>query len=274
MDAATLLDRILTTGRKPTALFESVPIMWPPTGTGTDDEPMRALEAMAREIEAHDAEIAAVNVMAGFSFADTFDAGVSFSAVTFGDPEAVQAASPSPLRILRSATAKGKRARAAARNSHAESARLCRTRTDARGTCRTVRQRRRRCAGDAPTILRALLEHGVEGAAVVINDPASASALSHVPVGGWKRLLVGGKGSRFTDPPLPLEVQLVSQSDGRFELEDRQSHLASMSGVRIEMGRARSSAMAESRFCSHRKRRLPLTWASFAARESCRSRFR
>ena len=86
-DGAMLLDRILTTGRKPTALFESVPILWPPTGTGTDDEPMRSLGAMAREIEARDPEIAAVNVMAGFSFADTPDTGVSLSAVTFGDPQ-------------------------------------------------------------------------------------------------------------------------------------------------------------------------------------------
>lgn len=86
MNAATMLDQILKTGRKPTALFDSVPIMWPPTGTGTDDEPMRGLEAMAAEI----AKIAAVNVMAGFSFADTFDTGVSFSAVTFGNPEPVR----------------------------------------------------------------------------------------------------------------------------------------------------------------------------------------
>ena len=43
---------------------------------------------MARDIERQNAEIAAVNVMAGFSFADTADAGVSFAAVKdFGDPE-------------------------------------------------------------------------------------------------------------------------------------------------------------------------------------------
>jgi len=66
IDAAELLDRILTTGRKPTALFEPSPLMWPPTGTGTADEPMRSLEALAREFERNEADLAAVNVMAGF----------------------------------------------------------------------------------------------------------------------------------------------------------------------------------------------------------------
>ncbi len=142
MNAATMLDQILKTGRKPTALFDSVPIMWPPTGTGTDDEPMRGLEAMAAEI----AKIAAVNVMAGFSFADTFDTGVSFSAVTFGNPEPVR-------RHLRSLCDFAVR--------HREQGNVleppletvmpkvldCVARSDARGTCRAGRQRWRRSAG-------------------------------------------------------------------------------------------------------------------------------
>jgi microcystin degradation protein MlrC len=235
-DGATLLDRILTTGHKPTALFESVPIAWPPTGTGTDDEPMRGLEAMAREIERHDPDIAAVNVMAGFSFADTFDTGVSFSAVTFGDPEQARRR----LRAL-SEYAVREREKGEVLEPPLEMVMPKVLECVARGQTPVALVEPADnvgggAPGDAPTILRALLEHGVEGAAVVINDPASVGALSDVPVGGSKRLLIGGKGSRFTDPPLPLDVRLSSRSDGRFELEDRQSHLASMSGVRINMG--------------------------------------
>jgi microcystin degradation protein MlrC len=33
-----------------------------------------------------------------------------------------------------------------------------------------------------------------------------------------------------------MEVEFISSSDGRFELEDRHSHLASMNGVNINMG--------------------------------------
>jgi microcystin degradation protein MlrC len=235
-DGAMLLDRILTTDRKPTAHFESVPILWPPTGTGTDDEPMRSLAAMAREIEAHDPEIAAVNVMAGFSFADTFDAGVSFSAVTFGDPEKARR----HLRSLREFAIQHRQA-GNVLEPPLETVMPQVLECVARGQTPVALVEPSDnvgggAPGDAPTILRALVEHGLKGSAVVINDPASVSALRDVPLGATQRLQIGGKGSRFTDPPLPLEMQLVSRSDGRFELEDRQSHLASMSGVYIDMG--------------------------------------
>jgi microcystin degradation protein MlrC len=235
-DGAMLLDRILTTGRKPTAHFASVPILWPPTGTGTDDDPMRSLTAMAREIEAHDPQIAAVNVMAGFSFADTFDAGVSFSAVTFGDPEQARR----HLKTLSEFAIKHRQAGNVLEPPlEAVMPKVLECVAGGQTPVALVEPSDNvggGAPGDAPTILCALVEHGLTGSAVVINDPASVSALRDVPLGGTQRLHTGGKASRFTDPPLSLDVQLVSRSDGRFELEDRQSHLASMSGVRIEMG--------------------------------------
>ena len=51
IDAARLLDRIMTTGTRPVCLWRQAPVVWPPTGTGTADDPMRTLESMAREIE-------------------------------------------------------------------------------------------------------------------------------------------------------------------------------------------------------------------------------
>jgi microcystin degradation protein MlrC len=236
VDAARLLDRIFKSGRTPRCLFQSAPVMWPPTGTGTDDEPMRTLEAMARAIEREDAEIAAVNVMAGFSFADTLDTGVSFSAVTFGEPERAH----QHLRRLRDYAV-----------DHCEAGNVIEP------SIESIMPRVLECVargqtpialvepadnigggapGDAPTILSALVKHRVERAAVVINDPAAVKALADGSPGSSSLLEIGGKGSRLTDPPVSLDVELVSSSDGRFELEDRLSHLASMSGVRIDMG--------------------------------------
>ncbi len=236
VDGALLLDRILTTGRRPAALYEPCPVLWPPTGTGTDDEPMRTLEQMARQRERADADLAALNVMAGFSFADTFDTGVSFSAVTFGNPSAAR----SRLREL------ADYARAHCREGNVVDRPLADVMPE---VLRRVAQNETPVAlvepadnigggapGDAPTILRTLLEHGVDRAAVVINDPQAAAALADVSIGGSRRIVLGGKGSRMTDPPLELDVIVVSRSDGRFELEDRQSHLASMSGANIDMG--------------------------------------
>ncbi len=53
--------------------------------TGTADTPMRWLEAYARIAEKANPDILAVNVHAGFSFADTHDTGLSFTVCTVGD---------------------------------------------------------------------------------------------------------------------------------------------------------------------------------------------
>ena len=90
VDGARLLDRIMTTRRQPLSLFEPCPLLLPPTATGTADKPMMTLEEMARLAERDDPNLAAVNVFAGYSFADTFDTGLSFSAITFGDPARVR----------------------------------------------------------------------------------------------------------------------------------------------------------------------------------------
>jgi len=42
-DAAYLLDRHMRTGEMTTTVWEQTQIVWPPTGTGTADVPMRAL---------------------------------------------------------------------------------------------------------------------------------------------------------------------------------------------------------------------------------------
>jgi microcystin degradation protein MlrC len=55
-------------------------------------------------------------------------------------------------------------------------------------------------------------------------------------IGGSTTLSIGGTGSRLDEGPVTLEVTLVSRSDGRFRLEDRQSHLASMNGDSYNMG--------------------------------------
>ena len=92
MRSAHLLKRALDTGVRPHMLSRTAPVIWPPTGTGTADRPMRDLEDLARRIEAQDPEIWAVNVIAGYSFSDVPDAGVSFSLVTTGSDESAEAA--------------------------------------------------------------------------------------------------------------------------------------------------------------------------------------
>jgi microcystin degradation protein MlrC len=48
-------------------------------------------------------------------------------------------------------------------------------------------------------------------------------------------LSIGGKGSRLDLGPVTLEVELLSRSDGRFELEDLKSQIVVLGRI-IEMG--------------------------------------
>src|SRR5262249_27965006 len=90
--ASELLARRLKIGVKPKHFVLVTPIVWPPTGTGTRDGPMRALEDAARKIEQEVPGTLAVNVVGGYAFSDVPYAGVAFSIITEGDEAAAQGA--------------------------------------------------------------------------------------------------------------------------------------------------------------------------------------
>ena len=231
--AARVLDRLMKTGERPVTVWEHPPILWPPTGTGTAAEPMNSLEALAREIEGANPEILAVNVLAGFSFADVADAGLSFTAVTLGAEENARTELARLTRFAEENKALGNQAdspvaevmRKVAQCDHGPV--IIAEPSDNIGAG---------APGSGNGLLRALLEHRVENGAVVINDPEAVAALQGLGGGGKASLPIGGKGSRLYDPPLQLEVEFISRTDGRFELEDPHSHLASMCGRTIDMG--------------------------------------
>ncbi len=94
-----LLARCLKTGVRPKQHVLVTPIVWPPTGTGTRDGPMRALEDAARRLEREMPGVLAVNVVGGYSFSDVPHAGVAFSVITEGNNEDAGAALDELARI-------------------------------------------------------------------------------------------------------------------------------------------------------------------------------
>jgi microcystin degradation protein MlrC len=70
----------------------------------------------------------------------------------------------------------------------------------------------------------------------VINDPVSVSQLAAHQIGEHVKMSIGARASSSFCQPVELEVEFVSTSDGKFDLEDPNSHLASMYGIHIEMG--------------------------------------
>lgn len=234
--AARLLQRCLCTGEKPRMFWQHPPLMWPPTGTGTAGNPMKTLEGMARRMEEAHASIWAVSVVAGFSFADTPDTGVSFvvSGTDNGLSEILlqeltdqawaireqgNATEPPVDEVLEGICFRG--------NPPPPGLTVLVEPADNIGGG---------APGDCTGLLRALLAHEIANAAVSIADRQAVAQLQGMTPGDRVRLAIGGRGSRLDPGPVELDVELVRAGDGRFKLEDEQSHLASMSGSYFDMG--------------------------------------
>ena len=228
--AARLLNAQMKTGERLETAWRGTPIVWPPAGTGTAFSPMAELEAMARACETPG--VHAVSVCAGFSFADTPDTGVSFFVVQ-------PAGSTAATQILDRLAAKAWELREAGnvrgaalddvlpKIRHAPGLVVLAEESDNIGGG---------APGDGTGLLRALIAQGFEKAAVCLADAEAVRRLADTPIGSRATLPLGGRGSRYDAGPLPLEVTVRQRTDGRFALEDKQSHLASVAGDSFEMG--------------------------------------
>ncbi len=251
MRAVTLLSRCFTQNVMPKMIWAKVPIVWPPTGVATANVPMSLLEKSAREIEEENENVWVVNVNAGYSFADTPDTGVSFSmAITAPElegqlkPELSNSESEDWERCVRMKLIQlCDLAMAWKHQGNVVDPPIDEVISglDHKAPGLTVIVEPSDnigggAPGDGTGILRAFVKLGFQNAAVAINDPETVKTLERLTPGERMRLPIGGKGSPVDPGPLELEVELVSRSDGRFELENKKSHLASMTGSVFHMG--------------------------------------
>jgi microcystin degradation protein MlrC len=233
MEAAGLLNRLMETGERPITLWEQPPVMWPPSSTGTATDPMRSLEEKARSCESENSDLLAINVLAGFPFADVPEAGVGFSTITLGD----RARAREILRELCGQTASLREVGNWTGVSLEEAMRRMREHHD--GPVLIVEPSDNIGAGapgENTHLLAAFIKEDLEGAGVIINDPQAVRELHKTPLGASARVSIGGKSGEIGAEPLTLEVRVIRHSDGRFTLEDRYSHLAAGHGQCIEMG--------------------------------------
>jgi microcystin degradation protein MlrC len=170
--------------------------------------------------------------VAGFAFADVHDAGVAFCAVTTDD-----AAAAAALARL-AATAWDLRATGAPAEDDIDDI-LARDFFGVRGPVVLVEPADNiggGAPGDCTDVLRGLLRANVANAGVILNDADAVASLADARPGEVRRLALGGRGSRLDPGPVTLDAMFVSRSDGRFMLEDRQSHLVGGVGMQIDMG--------------------------------------
>ena len=228
--AANLLAKCFDTAR-PRMHLRQANILLPPTGCGTADDPMKSLEEMARAMEG--GEVWGVNIAAGFAFGDTPDTGLSFQVITTGSKELAEL-NLSKLEKLADELKEHGRG-----NDETLEAVMLRLHESTNGLTALIEPSDNiggGAPGDCTGCLRALIDFKIENSGVCINDPETVTKLSGGEIGSKATLPIGGKGSKLDLGPLELEVELISRGSGQFELEDKQSHMASMVGDFADMG--------------------------------------
>jgi len=230
LQAAKLLMRHFNTGQTPSIQSRQLPLIWPPTNTGTADEPMFTLQKQARKMEEEDEHIWAINITAGFAFADTPDTGVSLQVIGTKDAAPI-------IEKLETLAITSKTIGVA---PELEIKSIMPSLKEPIDGLTVLVEPSDNIGGGAPgdgtECLRALVTHHIENSAICLNDPEAVQMLANCAKGEAIALRLGGKGSQLDPDPLKLEVEFVSRSNGRFELENKQSHLASMCGDRFDMG--------------------------------------
>ncbi|TWT65328.1 M81 family metallopeptidase [Allorhodopirellula solitaria] len=237
--AAKLLSRSLRSGVQPHQIVSRPGIVWPPTGTATANEPMAGLMARARQLERAHPDFWAISVNAGFSFADTPETGVSFVVSTAGDlPEANAAiAALNDLALENAALGNVVEPPLPVVMEQLEQLKSL---GPLEGLTLLI-EPADNIGGGAPgsgiTTLRVLLDAGYTGVGICLWDPPAVDVVSQSKVGDTFTLPLGGRGSDLLDPSLRLRCELLRVGDGVFELEDKNSHLASLVGDHFDMGR-------------------------------------
>lgn len=229
--SAELLAHALESGVRPREMSRVAPVLWPPTGTATADRPMRDLEMIARRMEA-DPAVWGVNVFAGFAFADVPCAGVGFSVSSTDDALAARLLD----ELVDTAVALRDLGHPAEWDLDEAVGQIGAGGTGPVVIVEPADNIGAGSAGDSTTVLRAFLRHGVKRAAVAIADGTAVAALQPLSPGEATTLTLGGRSGEIGSEPLTVSATLVSRSDGKFTLEDAQSHLAASQGTLFDMG--------------------------------------
>src|ERR1019366_1117974 len=190
------------------------------------------LEAEARRIEQQVPGVLAVSVAAGYAYADVYDVGVSFGIITEGDDAAAKAALQGLAKIAWDMREDG------IPKEHDLDAVVRDFVPSDKGPVLLIEPAENiggGAPGDGTDVMRTLLKYDVANAGVIMVDAEAVAALQSIPIGGRITLPIGGKGWGLDSGPVTLEVELLSRSDGVFELEDRNSHIAGWLGTRLDI---------------------------------------
>ena len=207
----------------------------PPTGVGTANDPMKSILYEAHKIEKNDKDIICINVMAGYSYADIPDCGFSLSCCTKGDVNIAKNYLISLANVLEEKINFGY-PKENTLDEILEKIKLLPVLDKPILLIEPADNIGGGTPGDATDLLSRLLQSDQEGIVAIINDPIAVKECHQKNVGEEIELEVGAKFDDFHGAPIILKATIQKLSDGKFILENKKSHLASMMGMNIDMG--------------------------------------
>ncbi|GAA5221046.1 M81 family metallopeptidase [Membranihabitans marinus] len=216
-------------------VFRPTSYVIPPSGLGTDNLPMKLLLQEVEKWEAIDKDLLCINVFAGYAYADIEDCGFSISICTRGDETKASQYIDDLIKLL---------------EQNLESAypieftfeEVLEEIHQSLGQGRPLLLIEASdnigggSPGDATGILTSCIEHNIGKVVAVINDPAEVEKCFSQGTGKNVRLSIGGKTDIYHGYPVDFEGEIIHLSNGCFELENKDSHLASLCGIQIDMG--------------------------------------
>jgi microcystin degradation protein MlrC len=230
--AFDFLVNAIVDGKRYETRLARVPILLPPMGTDSSEEPMAGLLAIARRHESVSLPI--ISVCPGFAHADTRDTGLSFQFVLERGKEAGALAAEEELSVYARTHAVLGFPKEWDLDEAIKDALRCDTfpvllvePSDNIGGG---------SSGDATWVLDACLRHHLEGTGIILAAREIVEQLWHCPIGSKVEIVLGGRIPELTGPPVRINAQVVRHFDGVFEVEDKKSHFVSARGSRIEMG--------------------------------------
>lgn len=231
---AKLLDKVLKQNLEPKQSMVQIPLILPPIYTGSDAPIMKNLLEEVELIEENDKDILCINIIPGFSYSDTKDTRFSISGTTTRDVSKLNFyleklaekawalrdshiyKIQSPPEIIQSI-----------KNLKLDGPIIITEPSDNVGGG---------APGDGTEGLRALIESGLKGIVAVICDAEAVAFCFDSGLNTTISLSIGGKTDAFHGSPMMVSGKIINLSNGQFILEDKNSHLAAVTGENIEMG--------------------------------------
>jgi microcystin degradation protein MlrC len=198
---------------RPCSALEMPPLLVNILCQGTDDAPMKGLLQLART-QARRPGVLSVSVVEGYPYADVAEMGMSFLAITDGEPELAR----DVARQLASAAW----AMRAALNQGATGIDDALLRAQAAPAGPVVLfdvgdNVGGGSPGDSTHILHAARRLGVGRLLQAVCDPDVVRMAQQAGVGGRIDTAVGGKSDALHGRPFPIEATVTALSDGRYE---------------------------------------------------------